>query len=308
MSRYPSATWKPIGGTGTQPLTKDLLCLHTAIGGGLSTWNYFNRADIGVYSHLVVCGVWGSDAGQDVDGLTLQMADTDYRAAANLDGNWHIISVETGDNADRPIAPWTAAQCEALAQVMADANRLDGIPLVLVPDSQPGRRGICYHRLGCDPYRVDGGELWSSAYGKDCPTQARIDQIPAIIARARAIVAGTPEDDRPTIDELNAAAAAGKLDPFFRRQTTLLRDTAGLATSAQVTTAVQQLAGRIVDARTGVLAAIAALPTDGLSDADRAALVQDIVAGVDALGPGDAQAVADALAARPATVTFGPAT
>jgi hypothetical protein len=176
------------------------LCWHTAVGGGLSTWNYFNRDDVGVYSHGVVCGIWGSDAGQDVDGLALQMADTDYRAAANLNGNYRVISWETGDNATRPIQPWTPAQCETIVRIMVDANRLDGIPLTLVPDSKPGRRGICYHRQGVDPYRVDGGELWSSSYGKDCPTDARIQQLPGLIERARAIVAGEPEDDMPLND------------------------------------------------------------------------------------------------------------
>ena len=195
MSRYPSATWKPIGGTSRIAVRKDIFCLHTAVGSGTSTWNYFNRADVGVYSHIVVCGVWGADAGKDVDGLALQMADTDCRAAANLDGNWRIVSVETADNAARPIQPWTPAQCETLSRLMADANRLDGIPLEPIPDSRPGRRGIAYHRLGCNPYRVNGGELWSSSTGKDCPTQARIDQIPGLIDRARAIVAGQEDDD-----------------------------------------------------------------------------------------------------------------
>jgi hypothetical protein len=200
MSRYPSTTWKPIGGTSRRQVQKDLLCLHTAVGSGLGTWAYFNRVDVGVYSHFVVCGVWGSDAGKDVDGLALQMADTDYRAAANLDGNWRIISVETADNATRPIQPWTPAQCDTLVDLMVDANLIDGIPLVLVPDSRRGRRGICYHRQGCDPYRVAGGELWSSSPGKDCPTQARIDQIPGLIDRARAVVAGGGEDDMSAAD------------------------------------------------------------------------------------------------------------
>lgn len=209
MTWYPSATKKPITGTSRTPLTKDILCLHTAVGGGLGTWAYFNRPDVGVYSHGVICGIWGSDAGKDVDGLALQMADTDYRAAANLDGNDRVISWETGDNGERPIKPWTAKQCDSIVRVMVDANRLDGIPLVLIPDTKPGRRGIAYHRQGCDPWRVAGGELWSSSRGKDCPTQARIDQIPALITRARAIVAGEPEDDLPyTEDELTAIIGA----------------------------------------------------------------------------------------------------
>lgn len=195
MSRYPSAQWRPIRDTSTARLTKDILCLHTAVGGGLGVWSYFDRLDIGVYSHGIICGIWGSDAGKNVDGLALQMADTDYRAAANLDGNWRVISWETADNGVRPIQPWTDAQCDTIVRVMVDANRLDGIPLVLVPDSKIGRRGIAYHRQGCDPYRVSDGEHWSAAYGKDCPTDPRIAQIPGLIDRARAIVAGGQEED-----------------------------------------------------------------------------------------------------------------
>ena len=202
MTRYPSCTWKPITGTSTRPVQKDILCLHTMVGYLSSTWSYFNRPDVGVYSHIGVGGPWGTDAGKNLDGVAWQMADTDVRGAANLNGNWHVISVETADNAARPIAPWTPAQCDRLVRIMVDANRLDGIPLTLIPDTRPGRRGVAYHRLGCDPWRVDGGELWSSSPGKDCPTQARIDQIPGLIDRARRIVAGQPEEDVMTPEQM----------------------------------------------------------------------------------------------------------
>lgn len=198
MSRYPSAVWKPIRGTSTAALRKDILCFHTAVGYLGSTWNYFNRDDVGVYSHGCIGGIWGGDAAANLDGVAWQMADTNYRAAANLDGNYRIISWETADNAARPIQPWTSKQCAKIVEIMVDANRLDGIPLVLVPDSKPGRRGVAYHRLGCDPYRVAGGELWSGAYGKDCPTDPRIKQLPGLLDQARAIANGddevTPQD------------------------------------------------------------------------------------------------------------------
>ena len=65
---------------------------------------------------------------------------------------------------------------------------------MLAQDSRPGTRGVGYHRLGCDPYRVTGGELWSSSYGKVCPGDARIAQLPGLIDRARRIVDGQEED------------------------------------------------------------------------------------------------------------------
>jgi hypothetical protein len=203
VSRYASAQWRPIRDTSTAALRKGLLSLHTMVGGMRGTWSYFDRLDVQPYSHFLVGGPWGSDAGHGLDGVAWQIADTQYRAAANLDGNWRCISVETADNAERPIKPWTDAQCEAIIRIGAEAHQVDGIPLVLVPDSKQGRRGWCYHRQGCDPYRVAGGERWSKAYGKDCPTDPRIRQIPDLIIDARRLVAGqTPqEDDMPLNDD-----------------------------------------------------------------------------------------------------------
>jgi len=262
VSRYPSATWKPITGTSRTAVQKDILCLHTAVGYLTSTWAYFNRSDVGVYSHFVVGGPWGTDAGKGLDGVVWQLADTDYRAAANLNGNYRIISVETADNAARPIQPWTPAQCEALSQLMADANRLDGSPLVAIPDSKPGRRGIAWHRLGCDPYRVDGGELWSSSPGKDCPTQARIDQIPGLIARARAIVSGQPEEDVMT------DAQMAELKAYINER---IRTYVSYAVSA-----ISGLSSNSVFAVKGDL-------RDRLANADDEAALADLKAEVDAL-------------------------
>lgn len=270
MSRYPSATWKPIANRSSQPLQKDLLSLHTCVGPGLGTWNYFNTGagGRGVYSHIIVCGIWGSDAGKNVDGLALQMQDTNLRAAANLDGNWHIISVETADNAARPIAPWTAAQQTTLVNIMVDAHRIDGIPLVLVPDSKPGRRGISYHRQGCNPYRVAGGELWSTSFGKDCPTQARINQIPGLIARARAIVGGTPaptpggpfmalSDD----DQLRMFNAIKHLDAMFSQNNTVGDINAIATNEALQGTAIAALAKGQVAQSAQLAEILARLPT-----------------------------------------------
>jgi hypothetical protein len=209
VSRYPSATWKPLSGTSTKTVQKDILCFHTMVGYLKSTWTYFNSPDVAVYSHGGIGGIWGSDAAANLDGVAWQMADTDHRAAANLDGNWRIISWETADNAARPIQPWTPKQCDKIVDIIVDAHRLDGIPLVMVPDSKVGRRGVAYHRLGCDPYRVAGGELWSSSYGKDCPTDPRIKQLPGLLNRAIAIVNGNSEDD---VSQADVTAA---LKDFF---------------------------------------------------------------------------------------------
>lgn len=227
MSRYPSALWKPIRDTSTVRVTKDILCFHTCVGSMRGTRAYFDRLDIQVYSHGIIGGIWGGDAGYNLDGVAWQIADTNYRAAANLNGNYRVISWETADNATRPIAPWTPKQGNKIVQVCVDAHDRDGIPLVMIPDSKPGRRGVGYHRLGCDPYRVSGGELWSSAYGKDCPTDPRIRQLPGLVQRARDIVNGTIPAPKPPEEDMDAAQ--------FKELTDYIHDTTWAAVRAGLT-------------------------------------------------------------------------
>ncbi len=206
MARGFGAAWRPLDTTKPPPkrlIKADIICLHTMVGYLTSTDRMF-RANgwSGTESHFGVGGKWGSDAGQNLDGAVWQWVDTAYQADANLDGNYHIISIETADNAAsraRDIEPWTPKQVEAIAQLIARLAKEHDIPLQLIPDSKPGRRGIGYHRQGCthssgvgkvSGFRVSGGEVWSTAVGKECPTPARIAQIPAVIERARQITKG----------------------------------------------------------------------------------------------------------------------
>lgn len=208
-ARCPFAVWKPLGPqTQARMRSHDLVLLHTMVGYLYSTDTYFRSSNgygyAGTESHYGVGGRWGSDASRGLDGAIWQWQDRAYMADANGQANPRAISVETADSATAPIVPWSDAQCEAIAQIVAwestPAAHADcpsswtchqqGIPLELIPDSKPGRRGIGYHRQGIDPWRVAGGEVWSTAYGKVCPDSARIAQIPGIIARARQIVAG----------------------------------------------------------------------------------------------------------------------
>lgn len=169
----------------------DIICLHTMVGSLTGTDQYFRRDGYGgVEAHFGVGG----------DGTVYQWQDTDYRADANLNGNHRIISIETADHGPEfpkwsgsDVPAWTPAQIEQIAQIIARCCRHYGIPCALVPDSRPERRGIAYHRQGCDPWRVAGGELWSSAYGKVCPGDRRIAQIPQVIDRARHILEGEDE-------------------------------------------------------------------------------------------------------------------
>jgi hypothetical protein len=76
------------------------------------------------------------------------------------------------------------------------------IPPVLIPDTKPGRRGIAYHRQGINPWRVDGGELWSKANGKICPAD-RVSQVNTVVSRVKTLVQGvdmTPTEHKLLVD------------------------------------------------------------------------------------------------------------
>lgn len=229
MLTYPGAAFKPLGPQTEPSMTgHDIVCIHTMVGYLSSTDRYFrvtNGAGYqGTESHYGVGGKWGSDAVAGLDGVVYQWQDIAHQADANLDGNSTVISIETADNAARPIQPWTLLQCEAIARLLAWlcsvavhadcpstwACHRDGIPLALIPDTKPGRRGIGYHRQGIDPWRVDGGVKWSDSRGKDCPTEARIAQLPAILARAIQIT--QEDDDMATAAEIAAAVWAAPMD------------------------------------------------------------------------------------------------
>jgi hypothetical protein len=157
-----------------------------------------------------------SHFGVGENGETEQWQDLKYSADANLDGWYRVVSIETADyggvfgkwdtkNAAN-VPAWTDAQIERLVAMMVWFCRKEthancpttwechksGVPCVVIPDSKPGRRGIGYHKQGCDPYRVAGGEKWSSAYGKECPSDKRINQLRTIVVpRAQKILAAT---------------------------------------------------------------------------------------------------------------------
>jgi hypothetical protein len=154
------------------------------------------------------------------DGELEQYIDTDHGSSANLDGNHDCITVETWDGF--PVTwggggngpPWTEAQIRTLARLAAWCNTTHDIPLVQLPSSRPGTRGIGWHRLGCDGNyedppggllggRVSGGEKWSTSPGKVCPTTTRIRQVVNdIIPLAKN--GGGEDDDMALDDKVNA--------------------------------------------------------------------------------------------------------
>lgn len=200
MARMPGAKWA--GEQGHIPMTQhDIVCIHTIVG-----------HDPAHAAHFSTGG----------DGTLTQSRDTKFRSAANLEGNYRVIAIENEDMG-KPFPDWggsdvpplTDAQLDRCAEVLAWAHRVHDVPLQLCPDSRPGSKGLAYHRQGIDgnfggpgvrfPGRVPGGEVWTEHRGKVCPGDKRIAQLPEILRRAKAIVAGT-EEEEVTEEDMNKIA------------------------------------------------------------------------------------------------------
>lgn len=183
MAWYPGCIKKEVTRHRTPMADHRGICLHIAVSTGASLFNYFNQPG-NPTSHFYV----------RFSGEVEQYVSTAYRAPAQLDGNPTMIGIETQGGVGANLNEgWYDPQRESLARLCAWLHETHGIPLQAMPNSKPSSRGVGYHKQGVDPYRVDGGELWSSAFGKVCPGDVRIQQIPGIITRARQIV--TQEDD-----------------------------------------------------------------------------------------------------------------
>lgn len=188
MARMPGAIW--LGEHGSRPMARyDIVCVHTIVG--------FAPAHA---AHFSV----------KADGTIFQSRDTRFQSAANLDGNHRVIAIENEDHGPRfggtprlpAWVPLTPEQVEANAKILRWAHEEHGVPLQLCPDSRPSSRGLAYHRQGIDgnfdgfrfPGRVAGGELWTEHFGKVCPTDIRIAQLPDILRLAKG------DDDMPLND------------------------------------------------------------------------------------------------------------
>lgn len=122
-----------------------------------------------------------------------QMIDFDLECWSSMDGNATCPAWESQGGVHDPNGePWTDNQLEAGAIIYAFGMETEGWPAQLMPDSRTSSRGLGWHRLGIDPWRVSGGEVWSSSRGKICPGDAKIAQMPAMLARAVELVHGSP--------------------------------------------------------------------------------------------------------------------
>ena len=201
MAIYPGAVVLLVPRTFRRSTERNRINLHTAAYAGTSLYGMFSKPTAAC-SHFYV----------REDGTVEQYIDTDRYSAADLDGNDATISIETWDGyTGRPgwePPPWTAAQVNALVALCRWICATHNIPVRLAENSKVGSssRGISWHRLGVDgafPRLPDpragrlqrgGGMHYSSAVGKVCPGDARIAQIPGIVA---AIGAPAPSPTPP---------------------------------------------------------------------------------------------------------------
>jgi len=175
MAIYPGAVYKPTSFGGHTPRIKGQRgILHVAVSGARSlppwnqnTWHFYVAAD----------------------GYCEQYVDTDWCAWASVDANTDALSIETqgglGTSAQVNAEPWTPAAAARIADIMRWANATEGIPLAVLPDSKAGRRGWGPHRLGINPWRVAGGQVWSNSNGKECPGDTKVAQVADIIRLAQ---------------------------------------------------------------------------------------------------------------------------
>jgi hypothetical protein len=120
-----------------------------------------------------------------------QLIDLDLQSWSSADANPTCAAFESEGGVGADVnGLWTDNQIESAAIILAHMHRTEGVPLQDMVNSLPGSRGFGVHRYGIDPYRVAGGEKWSSVYAKACPGDARVRQVPQIIARAQQIVNG----------------------------------------------------------------------------------------------------------------------
>jgi len=255
MAIYPGATFRPTTFGGKTPRTKGQRgIVHVAVSASpsLAPWNQNTW-------HFYVAA----------DGQCTQFVDTDFCAWASAAANDDALSIETqgglGASAQLNAERWTPAAAARIADIMRWAHDTEGIPLDLLPDSQPGRRGWGPHRLGIQHsagprpgWWQPGGEVWSSVLGKECPGDAKVAQVPEIIGLARS--GQTSEDD------VMNSAQQKLLESVFNHDVVILRTVAAIAAKQAATDVVlQQLAakqGTPID-----MAAIEAVVEKGVADA-----------------------------------------
>lgn len=192
---YPGAVHRPTGDNGAMGRIPDVTSLHIAV----------TRAETSVFGWQQSAKACHGFTGKG--GYFEQYVSFDRRVAGTLNGNGHVVTLESYDGLQPMSNPyreigiggiygtsantgrWDAGQCERTSDILAWQSLTYGLNLRVMNSSRPGETGVGPHRLGVDPWRVSGGEVWTAHPGKPCPGDLRIQQIPGIVARAIEIAA-----------------------------------------------------------------------------------------------------------------------
>jgi hypothetical protein len=167
----------------------------------------FNRQNVhtqagngSLYGYYSASGRPSSHAWAGKSGALEQYVDTVLMAEADLDGNDATLSIECEGGEE----PYTDPQMDALIRWLTWAQGAHAISGKIAENSFSGSdssKGLSWHRLGIDgnfpamPSRYagrqqrGGGMHYSSAFGKTCPTNVRIDMLfdivfPAVLGTA----------------------------------------------------------------------------------------------------------------------------
>ena len=198
MARMPGARWRPLSRNYTRRVTtKDCIILHsTGTNAATSQYGWFNTPGAGASSHFHV----------DNNGVIEQYVDTAHMSWANASANPRSVTIETQGNGH---GPWTAAQISSIVRIIQWVRSVHkGIPLRQMTSSAASQKGIGWHRLGVNGNfprtgilrgrsQRGGGQSWSKAFGKICPGDDRIKQIPAIIRQANGHSTATATTSTP---------------------------------------------------------------------------------------------------------------
>lgn len=279
MPRAPGALWLPVPGAGSQPIVRITQGIaHVAASEGNSLHGYFSGASGGVESHEYI----------RYDGTAEQYVDSGRSADANVAANRRpdgtgAYSIETAGLAD---GHWTDTQLDRLVADFRWLHAAHGVPLRIC--RSPADPGIGWHCMwGFNTRANPHVNPWTTALGKVCPGPNRVLQlrnviIPRLAGATPLEVEDLNADQDRRLTEIHAmlkgAVGFGQRD-FQSTVAAILGAVQAIVNRENAQDAhLRALSGVLGDTKTAVLAAVAALPTAGLSQQDREHIADAVAA------------------------------
>lgn len=228
MAIMPGAKWRPISRNYTRrTTTKNCVITHTtASATAKSMYSWFQNPNAQASSHFHV----------DFDGVIEQYIDSKYMSWANSAANPRSITIETQGGGSEA---WTAAQIRSIVKIIVWARSVHkGIPLRQMASSNAAQKGIGWHRLGINGnfpktgilrgrQQRGGGQVWSSAFGKVCPGNKRIQQMPSVIKAAGGAKITTSQNKKSNVQSINRVMQTNRNNVIVRSQRTSKKNEIG---------------------------------------------------------------------------------